>query len=201
MSICGVPRAASVAILTAGFVAISLGIDRITRVDCCEGVQSDEVATMQSQIAALSREIEMLRGLLSLHSDSTSCEDIQAEIFRKEEKLYEMDSQIKLLETELGRDNFFLWLRASEYPLGTNCSVHLEYPEGHECILLKTLHLREVREVERKAKRVEDLRRGYLENVLAKNQDKKHFSFKNCTRYAPSSRGNLTGRSHKRGVR
>jgi|GEM_PF-4480322 len=201
MTICGVPRAAAVAILTAGFVAISYGIDRITRVDCCEALQSDTVANMQSQIAALSREIEMLRGLLSLHSDSMSCEDIQAEIFRKEEKLYEMDGQIKLLETELGRDHFYLWLRASEYPVGTNCSVHLEYPKDHECIPLKTLHLKEVGEVERKVQKVETLRRDYLEMELAKKRDKKNFQIKNCTRYAPSSRGNLARGSSRRGVR
>ena len=58
MTICGVPRAMAVAILTAGFVAVSYGIDRITRVDCCAGLESDTIASMQSQIGVLAKEID-----------------------------------------------------------------------------------------------------------------------------------------------
>ncbi len=193
MAICGISRSTVVAVLAVGFVAVSFGIDQLTKVDCCDGLGGSTLKDLQSEISALREEIDRLRDLHSIASSSMSCEEIQNEMAAKRQKMDELEIKIADLHTEVHRDIFFIWQRALEYPDGTNCSVHMDYLEGDKCMPFKAQHLKEIGETTKKTLTLKTLERSHTEYQLAQNHLKKAYQFKQCSKFAPQARGNLTG--------
>ncbi len=200
MTICGLSRTSTVCVLTIGFVSVFYAMDHLNRDDCCSNYK-DTLKDLQCQLAALQEEIDRQGELNSSPSRTISCNEILTEMGIKQQRIDELETQIRILQSELDRDVFFTWQRAIEYPAGTNCSIHMDYEEGHECKKIRTQHLSELGEVERKTQRIKKLEWHHIEMQLAEIQLKKFYQFKKCAQQESSGRGNMTRFGFKSGKR
>ncbi len=171
-------------VLTVGFVSILHGVDRLTRDDSCSKLNLDSLDGISEALALLREEMSQLSQMHGMSPYPLSCKEIPEEIAVRRLRMDELEEKINILSAELHRDIFFVWQRALEYPIGTNCSIHMDYPESHKCRPLRAQHLSELRDVDSRTQRLQKMEWHYIEQMFAQNQLKRTYEFKQCARKA-----------------